>query len=160
MPTSSSSSRFTNDRQPAEAFGPPLIGALLRLPWESVQRHMLAALHERGFDDLDAAHLNVFQYPGPQGARPSELAARLRISKQALNYLLGELERLDYLERRPDPHDLRSKRVALTKRGTAAVTVIREAVREIEDTWAQQLGPARFADLRALLVDLGEATRH
>ena len=50
---------------------------------------MLAALHERGFDDLDAAHLNVFQYPGPEGARPSELAARLRISKQALNYLLG-----------------------------------------------------------------------
>ena len=73
------------------------------MPWEAVQRHMLERLHERGFDDLDAAHLNVFQYPGPQGARPSELAARLRISKQALNYLLGELERLGYLERRPDP---------------------------------------------------------
>ena len=82
---------------------------------------MLERLHERGFDDFDAAHLNVFQYPGPQGARPSELAARLRISKQALNYLLGELERLDYLERRPDPDDLRSKRVALTPRGTSAV---------------------------------------
>ena len=54
--------------------GPPLIGALLRIPWEDVQRHMLERLHERGFDDLDAAHLNVFQYPGPQGARPSELA--------------------------------------------------------------------------------------
>jgi hypothetical protein len=36
---------------------------------------MLERLHERGFDDLDGAHLNVFQYPGPQGARPSELAA-------------------------------------------------------------------------------------
>ena len=66
-----------------------MIGALLRIPLEAVQWRMLDRLHEDGFDDLDAPHLNVFQYPGPQGARPSELAARLRVSKQALNYLLG-----------------------------------------------------------------------
>jgi DNA-binding MarR family transcriptional regulator len=117
---------------------------------------MLERLHERGFDDLDAAHLTVFQYPGPQGARPTELAARLGISKQALNYLLGELERLDYLERRPDPDDLRSKRVALTRRGTAAVHVIREAVGEVEAAWAEQLGPTRFSQLRELLLELNE----
>src|SRR5215510_11404933 len=119
-----SSSNFTKE----EPFGPPLIGALLRAPWEAVQRHMLERLHERGFDDLEAAHLNVFQYPGPQGTRPSELATRLRITKQALNYLLGELERLGYLERRPDPDDLRSKRIALTRRGGSAILVIRDAV--------------------------------
>src|SRR4029453_18769805 len=138
MSEQSSSSHFTT-----EAFGPPLIGALLRMPWEAVQRRMLELLHERGFDDLDAAHLNVFRYPGPQGARPSELAAQLRISKQALNYLLGELERLAHLQRRPDPDDLRSKRVALTPRGTSAAGVIREAVGEIEAAWANRLGPKR-----------------
>jgi DNA-binding MarR family transcriptional regulator len=117
---------------------------------------MLERLHERGFDDLDAAHLNVFQYPGPQGTKPSELAARLRVSKQALNYLLGELERLDYLERRPDPDDLRSKRVALTRRGAAAIEVIREAVTELEMEWAEQLGPKRFTQLRSLLHELNQ----
>jgi DNA-binding MarR family transcriptional regulator len=115
---------------------------------------MLERLHERGFDDLDAAHLNVFQYPGPQGARPSELASRLRMTKQALNYLLGELERLGYLERRPDPDDLRSKRVALTPRAVSAIGVIREAVEEMEEIWARQLGEKRFAELRSLLLDL------
>jgi DNA-binding MarR family transcriptional regulator len=126
------------------------------MPWEAVQRRMLERLHERGFDDLDAAHLNVFQYPGPQGTKPSELAARLRVSKQALNYLLGELERLDYLERRPDPDDLRSKRVALTRRGAAAIEVIREAVTELEMEWAEQLGPKRFTQLRSLLHELNQ----
>jgi DNA-binding MarR family transcriptional regulator len=155
MIASNPSSSFTNSAA-EQPFGPPLIGALLRIPWEAVQRHMLERLHERGFDDLDAAHVNVFQYPGPQGARPSELAARLRISKQALNYLLGELERLDYLERRPDPDDLRSKRVALTERGTSAIGVIREAVGEVETAWAQQLGQKRFAQLRHLLLDLNQ----
>jgi DNA-binding MarR family transcriptional regulator len=156
MIETTSSSHFTKAAMDGEPFGPPLIGALLRMPWEAVQRHMLERLHERGFDDFDAAYLNVFQYPGPQGARPSDLAGRLRISKQALNYLLGELERLDYLERQPDPDDLRSKRVALTPRGTAAISVIREAVGEIETTWAQQLGPKRFTQLRKLLLELNQ----
>ena len=155
MTPTDSSSHFMKSVA-AEPFGPPLIGALLRVPWEAVQRRMLERLHERGFDDLDAAHLNVFQYPGPQGARPTELATRLRISKQALNYLLGELERLDYLERRPDADDLRSKRVALTRRGTDAIGVIREAVEELETAWAEQLGSQRFSQLRALLVELNQ----
>jgi DNA-binding MarR family transcriptional regulator len=133
-----------------------MIGALLRVPWEAVQRHMLERLHEHGFDDLDAAHLSVFQYPGPQGRKPTELAGRLRISKQALNYLLGELERLDYLERRPDPDDQRSKRITLTPRGTAAALTIRTAVDELETTWAQQLGREHFDRLRALLRQLNE----
>src|SRR5213593_3367573 len=158
MVKSNKSSVFTNSGNDEKPFGPPLIGALLRMPWDAVQQHMLDRLHESGFGDFDAAYLTVFQYPGPQGSRPSELAARLRISKQALNYLLGELERLGYLERRADPDDLRSKRVALTPRGTSAILVIREAVGEMETTWAQQLGPRRFAQLRDVLLDINRPT--
>jgi len=156
MTRSDSSSHFTKAATWQQPFGPPLIGALLRAPLEAVQQHMLKRLHERGYDDLDTAHLNVFQYPGPQGARPSELAAKLRISKQALNYLLGELERLDYLERRPDPDDLRAKRIVLTRRGASAIGVIRDAVGEVETAWTQQLGSKRFAQLRGLLLELNQ----
>jgi DNA-binding MarR family transcriptional regulator len=118
---------------------------------------MLLRLHERGFDDLDSAHLTVFQYPGPDGERPSELAARLRVSKQALNYLLGQLERLGYLERRADTEDLRSKRIAVTSRGNAAIDVMREAVAEMEEAWTARLGTKRFEQLRAILTDLDES---
>jgi len=154
----SSSSPFTKPASQEPPVGPPLIGALLRIPWEAVQRHMLQRLHQHGFADLDAAHLHVFQYPGPHGARPSQLAAQLRISKQALNYLLGQLEHLDYLNRQPDPDDLRSKRVVLTPRGQAAVGVIREAVGDLESDWAQRLGPSRFAQLRSLLLEINQYT--
>jgi DNA-binding MarR family transcriptional regulator len=158
MAKSRESSVFTTSEHDEKPFGPPLIGALLRMPWDAVQQHMLDRLHESGFTDFDSAYLTVFQYPGPQGARPSELAARLRISKQALNYLLGELERLGYLERRADPDDLRSKRIALTPRGIASVGVIREAVGEVETAWAQQLGAERFDELRNLLLELNRLT--
>jgi DNA-binding MarR family transcriptional regulator len=134
--------------------GPPLIGALLRLPWESVRERMLVELHRRGFDDLVAAHLNVLQYPGPENRRPSDLASDTRMSKQAMNYLLGQMEGLGYLRRWHDPDDQRSKRIRLTDRGHAAIHTIRRTVGEIESEWERALGAPEFAKLRDLLVRL------
>jgi DNA-binding MarR family transcriptional regulator len=151
-----SSSSFT--KQAADAsVGPPKIGALLRLPWEAVTHRILHALHEHGFDDIDAPQLGVILWPGPEGMRPSDLAARMRVTKQALNYLLGDLERLGYLERRPDPDDRRARRIAITDRGMALVPIIRDAVNEVESEWADALGPERFALLRDLLFELNVA---
>ena len=133
---------------------PPLIGALLRVPFETVRDRMLAGLHERGFTDLVAAHLDVFQYPGPENQRPLQLASRTRMTKQALNYLLGQLQQLGYLTREADPSDQRSKRIRLTPRGRAAVKAIRETVTQVETEWEEQLGPRRFAQLRNLLTQL------
>jgi len=130
------------------------MGALLRVPWEAIRKRMLAGLHERGFTDLTGAHLNVLQYPGPDRVRPSELAARIGMTKQALNYLLGQMEHGGYLRRRDDSGDQRSKRIHLTTRGHRAVTAIREIVIEVEAEWEQRLGPSQFADLRRLLAEL------
>lgn len=137
---------------------PPLIGALLRVPFETVRDRMLAGLHQRGYTDLIAAHLNVLQYPGPENQRPSELAAQTRMTKQALNYLLGQLEQLGYLTRQEDNADQRSKRIHLTTRGHAAIKAIREVVLEVEAEWEQQLGRRRFAQLRDLLAELHPIT--
>jgi DNA-binding MarR family transcriptional regulator len=115
---------------------------------------MLAGLHDRGFTDLVAAHVDVWRYPGPDNQRPSELAAQTRMTKQALNYLLGQLEQLGYLTRETDSNDQRSKRIRLTPRGRAATKAIYEIVQDVEHEWARQLGPRKFAQLRDLLTEL------
>lgn len=138
----------------SQPLGPPLIGALLRLPLEVVHARMLAALHDHGFDDLVPAHLVIMRYPGPQGRRPSEIAAGSGHSKQAVNYLLGQLEQLGYLERRDDPADRRSKRVHFTPRGLKAGILMRETVAQVEREWAEQLGAEDVEDLHALLTRL------
>jgi DNA-binding MarR family transcriptional regulator len=140
-----------------DSFGPPMIGALLRMPWERVVRRMLERLHANGFEDLEMAHMNLLLYPGPQGLRPSELAAQRGMSKQAANYLLGQLEGLGYLERRADADDGRSKRIVLTDRGERAVYTMRDAVRDVEGDWEAKLGKDRFAHLKALLVELNQS---
>ena len=154
------SSGFTHTPPGPDAPPPILIGALLRIPFETVRDRMLAGLHERGYTDLVAAHLDVFQYPGPENTRPSELAAQTRMSKQALNYLLGQLEQLGYLTRDTDDRDQRTKRIHVTARGQAAIKAIREIVGEVEGEWEQQLGTRKFAQLRNLLTELNPiATR-
>ncbi len=129
----------------------PLIGALLRGPFEVVRKRMLDGLHERGFRDFVPAYHDVFQHPGPEGRRPGDLARNTGMSKQAMNYLIGQLERLGYLTREQDEEDQRSKRVRLTERGWAAVAAIREIVREVEIEWEELVGPERFAQLREVL---------
>jgi DNA-binding MarR family transcriptional regulator len=115
---------------------------------------MLAGLHDRGFTDLVAAHVDVWRYPGPQNQRPSELATQTRMTKQALNYLLGQLEQLGYLTREADSDDQRSKRIRLTPKGHAASKAIYESIEDVEAEWAQELGPGKFAELRDLLTQL------
>lgn len=124
------------------------------MPTEAVHARMLTALHEDGFTDLVAAHMNVLRYPGPDGRRPSDLAAEAGMSKQAMNYLLGDLEHLGYLTRGADPDDRRSKRVLLTDRGEELRLAIRRIVREIESELERELGSKRFDQLRGLLTEL------
>ena len=109
---------------------------------------ILAGLHNAGFTDLVPAHFPVLRYPGPGDRRPSELAAEAGMTKQAMNYLLGQMQQLGYLTRDDDPDDQRFKRVRLTERGHAAAQAIRAIVADIEAELGQELGPAQFDQLR------------
>lgn len=139
---------------PEYPLGPPLIGALLRVPHDAIVSRILAGLHDAGFTDLVAAHFPLLRYPGPENRRPSELAAEAGMTRQAMNYLLGQAQELGYLTREDDPEDQRFKRVRLTKRGHAAARAIRDIVAEIETELEQELGAAKFDQLRRLLVAL------
>jgi DNA-binding MarR family transcriptional regulator len=141
---------------PTAPLGPPLIGALLRMPGDVVRLRMLTSLHDRGFTDIVPAHLALMRWPGPQGQRPSEIAAETGMTKQAVNYLLGQLEGLGYVERRPDTEDQRSRRVHLTPRGREAARTMRDAVTDLEAEWSALLGRDEFEQLRTLLTRLNE----
>jgi DNA-binding MarR family transcriptional regulator len=140
--------------EPDYPLGPPLIGALLRQPSDAVVARILLDLHDAGFTDLVPAHFAVLRYPGPENRRPSELAAEARMTKQAMNYLLGQMQQLGYLTRDDDPADQRFKRVRLTERGHAVARAIRESVAAIEGELEEELGPTQFDHLRQLLIQL------
>jgi DNA-binding MarR family transcriptional regulator len=129
-----------------------LIGALLRVPAQTIHRRIIRELNAAGFDELRLPHMAVLQFPGPDGVRPSILAERAGISKQALNQLLRSLEGFDYIVRSDVVGDGNARVVRLTKRGRAAYSNIIDILRDIERDWSTELGPNRFAQLKELLV--------
>lgn len=128
-----------------------LIGALLRVPAQAIQRRLIAELNAAGFDDLRVPHMAVLQFPGPDRVRPSALAERAGMSKQAMNQLLKSLESLGYLVRSDAPDEGRARIVRVTRRGRAAYAKIHDILRDIERDWSAELGPTRFAELKELL---------
>lgn len=134
-----------------------LIGALLRVPAEAIHRRILHDLNAAGFAELSPPHMALFRFPGPDGVRPSVLAKRAGMSKQAMNRLLGNLEDLGYLVRSDAPNEGRARIVRFTKRGHAAWAKALEVLQEIEREWRAELGPKDFSQLKELLFRVWES---
>jgi DNA-binding MarR family transcriptional regulator len=149
MPSSKNSSPFKTQEM--------LIGALLRVPAQAIQRRIIRELNASGFDGLSMPHMAVLQFPGPDGVRPGTLAERAGMSKQAMNRLLQSLEDLDYVVRSDAPDEGRARIVRFTKRGRAAYSKILGTLQDIEREWSAELGPKDFAQLKELLFRVWES---
>ena len=147
---------FSQKISPAET-REMLIGALLRVPAEAIQRRIIRELNAAGFDELTMPHMAIFRFPGPDGVRPGILAERAGMSKQAINRLLGSLEDLGYLARSDSPDEGRARIVRFTKRGHAAYAKAIQILHDIELEWRGELGPKDFAQLKELLFRVWES---
>ena len=132
-----------------------LIGALLRVPAQAIQRRLIKELNAAGFDELRLPHMAVLQFPGPDGARPGTIAERAGMSKQAINQLLSSLEGYGYIVRSDGEGSARV--VHSTERGHAAFWKMVDILRDIEEEWRTELGPERFDQLKALLFVVWES---
>ncbi|MCV2491586.1 MarR family winged helix-turn-helix transcriptional regulator [Geodermatophilus sp. YIM 151500] len=129
---------------------PLLVDVVNRVLPDAIDR----ALKDAGYTDVTRAHGAVFDALDPGGSRITEMAARMRITKQAMGELCAALEQRGYLQRRPDPADGRAKLVALTAKGEQLVDVARGALRDLDEQWIDHLGGAEARALRSSLTKL------
>ena len=150
-------------RSPARASGPAAepglnMGLLLFIPYRAMEKAVMEALAEAGFDDMTLAQARVFQRIAKDGSRVTELAEAAQVTKQTVGFLVDQLERAGYVERAPDPRDGRARLVRVARRGAAAVRASVPVVARVEAQWAAHLGEARTAQLREALTALREIT--
>jgi DNA-binding MarR family transcriptional regulator len=132
---------------------PSAVGRL-RLANLLLRDEMLARVHRAGFPEVSVAHMAVFRFEGADGRRPTEIAERAGLSKQAINDLLGQLERWGYLVREPHPDDGRARVVRLTARGRELDAAVWAAGRAVEAHWREQVGPSDWAAFRRVLDEM------
>lgn len=99
---------------------------------------------------LDASLLILL---GQGSARPTALATRLNISKQALNFVLDRLERDGLVTRAADPDDRRAKQIGLTAAGQQAADLTTAVLTRIERRWRSIVGED-WPRLRLALADV------
>jgi DNA-binding MarR family transcriptional regulator len=121
------------------------IGLLLRDMASGVDAEVQTALAEQGFEEIQPGHNTVLRYLGEDGARPSELAAKAGVTRQAL------------AKREPDPADGRGVVVRYTPRGLAALKVARTRMNQLERRYASRVGANRWRTTRDVLEALADA---
>lgn len=129
----------------------PMLGARLRAAAEAVHAVGMTRLAAAGFDDLRPAHFALLKFPGPHEVRPTELAERVGLRKQALNPLLNDLEVWGYVVRTADDEDRRGRIVRLTDRGFALVRLMRETLEEIEARLRERAGDSAVNEFLVVL---------
>jgi DNA-binding MarR family transcriptional regulator len=135
----------------------PLLATLIRRLHLLIRQRIHADVCAAGHERLSPAHMYVFQSPGADGARPSELARRTNITKQAMNHLLAGLERDGYLERVASAVDRRGTIIRLTDRGREVERIMLDSSADIEVEWAAVVDGDTVEQLRTLLIDIDTA---
>jgi DNA-binding MarR family transcriptional regulator len=135
----------------------PLLSTLVRRLHLLFRQRIHADLVAAGHGRLTPAHMYIFQLPGPDGIRPTELARRTNMTKQAMNHLLAGLERDGYLRRESAPDDGRGTVIRLTDRGRDVQRIMQDSSRRLEDEWAADLADGSIEHLRDILTRVDTA---
>ncbi len=104
-----------------------------------------------GHSHFGGAGAAILPYIGPKGARPSSIAKRLGVTRQAVQQLIDALERDGVVTRDTDPEDGRAKIVRLTDLGARAHWSGNIVKAEIESGLVAELGAERIETLKAEL---------
>jgi DNA-binding MarR family transcriptional regulator len=123
---------------------------LFAMTYRAMTDQMHDRLQELGREPLRPAHGYVFRHlvaaSGP--VTTVELAAQLDVTKQAASKTVAELVEWGYLTRTPHATDRRAQALELTERGRDYVRLADQLWTEVEQYWAEIVGPDRIEAIR------------
>lgn len=106
---------------------------------------------EAGARVLTPALVRLLPHLTPEGVRPTELARRVEVSKQAVGQALGDLVARGFVELVSDPADGRARLVRLTPAGLVAFDHGRGVLAFYEAALATRVGQSRIDGLNDAL---------
>ncbi len=131
---------------------------MLRSAWTELIDEVFEKLLAAGFEDLRPVHRSILRDLLTSNLRPSELATRLGLSKQAVNDLVREFEANGYITLEADPDDGRAKRIVATDRGWQASETAQASSNAVGRRWAELVGEERYTVFEEVLHAIVTAT--
>lgn len=139
------------DKQHITEFRQQHIGRLFQQATRDFGQRALQKLAQAGYSDLKPFLSEVISYIDLDGTRITTLAQRMGITKQTAGEAVAELEKLGYLTRTRDPADARATLLTFTPHGEAFLAAAHQVKQDLEQDYAQILGPEAFGQLKHFL---------
>ncbi len=106
------------------------------------------------WDGLRQSHFRVVSAVPEGGVSVTELAERVRMTKQGCGQFVTQLVETGHLAVEPDPDDRRVRRVRRTANGRRLLEAVRKRNLRIEQEWADVVGERRYRVFRQVLEEL------
>ena len=122
-----------------------------------INERALAQVQRRMGLAIRPSHTSLFPYIELEGTRPSVLAQKLGISKQAVGQMVEALCEMGIVERVPDPGDARAQLVRFSRKGRKGLLQGLALLSDLESELAATVGAADIQHLHATLLRLASA---
>jgi len=116
-----------------------------------------AELSDGTLGDLRMSHVRVLAAIPPEGINVTELARRAGMTKQGCGQFVTYLSGTGHLRTAPDPDDGRVRLVYRSIAGDRSMHRVYAALDRIEDEFAAEVGPRRFATFKKVMAELSHA---
>ena len=136
------------------------LGQLIVRAFYWVDEGLLASLRSGGGPEVTHAQSMIIMMIGEDIRRPSAIAERLGVSRQAVHQSLRHLTDIGIVELVPDPEDGRAKLARLSRTGAPIHKRARSILDELEIELGKRIGARCVANLRdALERDWGDPVK-
>src|SRR5258705_5509595 len=130
-----------NEEYPTHVFS--LLGSALTVAKRLMEAEIAGEPHR-----LRGSHLRLLSLTPADGIRPTELAARVGMTKQSLGEFVAALQEAGYMQVEADEHDRRARIVSPTDRGLRLQRRILETFADTEERWRRAVGPRNWTTFR------------
>lgn len=124
---------------------------LLRTRLEWIEEHLMQNAEKNGYGYITPSMARLYSYLGNTPVPMSELARRLKISRQAVHQLVNEGLNSGFLELLDSPKDKRVKMVQFSQDGQKMAAVAIAEINKAEEELKQYLGAENVQQLRRIL---------
>ncbi len=106
----------------------------------------LGNLSKAGYPNMKVGYMAFLMNIGPGGITNTELAKKIRVTKQAMSKTSKELQNLDLIELTPNPEDARSSLITLTTHGMKMVIHARHRLTGLTDQYIKAIGQKKYME--------------
>jgi len=107
----------------------------------------LSNLSKAGYPNMKVGYMSFLMNIRPEGITNTELAKKIRVTKQAMSKTSKELQNLDLIELSPNPDDARSSLINLTINGMKMVIHARQRLALLTEQYVDVVGQKKYMDM-------------